>query len=59
MLCMNSAWYGREQMTRTLTRWSGSQPANAVDAVEPAARVEVVLGPFAVDLEASVARAGH
>ena len=27
MVCMNSAWYGREQMTRTLIRYFRSQPA--------------------------------
>ena len=27
MVCMNRAWYGREQMTRTLMRYFGSQPA--------------------------------
>ena len=27
MLCMNSAWYGRAQMTRILMRRCGSQPA--------------------------------
>ena len=26
-LCMNSAWYARAQMTRTFTRYAGSQPA--------------------------------
>ena len=28
IVCMNSAWYGREQITRTLIRFFGSQPAN-------------------------------
>src|SRR5436309_2247552 len=27
IVCMNRAWYGREQMTRTLMRYFGSQPA--------------------------------
>ena len=27
MVCMKSAWYGREQTTRTLMRYFGSHPA--------------------------------
>ena len=42
VVCMNSAWYGREQMTRTLIRYFRSQPANPYETVNSVADIEVV-----------------
>ena len=51
MVCMKSAWYGREQMTRTLMPILRVPAGESIEAVQPLARVEVIAARFAIDRE--------
>ena len=44
---MKSAWYGLEQMTRTLIRYFGSHPGESIETIKVLATVKVIASALA------------